>query len=257
MKKIIKEIKDKGIIQVTISDERWYIKTNGQGKDIFVPSVTWIASFFPKGIGFYKWLANTGWNESQAIKEAAGDKGSKVHLAIVDLLDKKEVKMNDQYINNSIGQKEELTSEEYECLMTFVSWFNKEKPEIVAREMVVFNNKDRYAGTVDLICKIKNELYVVDFKTSQSIWPEHEIQVSAYKHALPGPESFNLAILQIGYKRNKAGYKFTEVEDKFDLFLAAKFIWKAETEGIIPLKKDYPEKLCLNIGTNATPAKES
>src|SRR4051794_35372068 len=85
MKKIIRETDEKnGIVQVTIADERWYIKevedpNTKLPKFLYVPSVTWIAGHYPKGTEFYKWLANKGWDESQAIKVAAGDKGSKVH----------------------------------------------------------------------------------------------------------------------------------------------------------------------------------
>jgi hypothetical protein len=42
-----------------------------------VPSVTWISGFWPKGIGFYKWLADKGWDEAEAAKQAAGDKNEK------------------------------------------------------------------------------------------------------------------------------------------------------------------------------------
>ena len=99
-------------------------------------------------------------------------------------------------------------------------------------------------------------------KTSQKIFPPSEIQVSAYKHFLveDTPEIFvpdmeepitltkdNIipAILQVGYKHNKRGYKFTPIEDKFKLFKHAQAIWKNETEGVVPLQKDYPFELKL------------
>jgi hypothetical protein len=49
----------------------------------YVPPVTWIAGHYPKRIAFYKWFAEKGWDESQALKSAAGDKGSKLHEAEV------------------------------------------------------------------------------------------------------------------------------------------------------------------------------
>ena len=81
MKKIIKDVDEKrGIVQATIADERWYFK---DGKDpqtgnpimTAVPSVTWIGSFYPKGVQYYKWLAEHGWDESQVIMREAGEKG--------------------------------------------------------------------------------------------------------------------------------------------------------------------------------------
>jgi hypothetical protein len=90
-KDIINKDKERGIVQITTFDERWYARPTEDPitklpRFEFVPSVTWIADHYPKGVGFYKWLANKGWDEAEAIKSAAGDKGSKVHLAIADLI---------------------------------------------------------------------------------------------------------------------------------------------------------------------------
>ena len=254
MKKEIREVKD-NIVQVTIADERWYIrestnKETGLPEYQFVPSVTWICSFYPKGVRFYQWLASKGWDEAEAIKQAAGDKGSKVHQAIIDLIDGKTVKIDAKYVNPTKSAEEELTLEEYECVLSFSDWFLKTKPEVVAREVVVFNDEYGYAGTTDLLCKINGEPWLIDFKTSQQVWPEHEIQVSGYKHAIA--DNPKLAILQIGYRRNREKndgtrtmWKFTEVEDQFDLFLAARQIWAKETEGQTVFKKDYPLAISL------------
>jgi len=257
MKKEIREVdKKRGIVQITTVDERWYIKSTqdektGNPEYQYVPSVTWIAGHYPKGIGFYKWLAGKGWDEAEALKEAAGDKGSKVHLAIEKLLAGEELKMDSKIENKETGKEEELKLEEWECLMAFAEWYKKTSPDkILATEIVVFNDKEGYAGTVDLIALIGNELWIIDFKTSQSIWPAYEIQLSAYKHALKNNDfkikdvaKINLGILQIGYKRNKNGYKFTEIEDKYDLFLHAKAIWANEKSKVEPSQKDYPIKI--------------
>ena len=250
MKKEIRKVTD-SVVQITTSDERWYMREEVNLETRlpelrFVPSVTWIAGSYPKGIGFYKWLADKGWDEAEAIKSAAGDKGSKVHLAIVDLLDGKDVPMESKHVNNSTGQPEELSVEEYEAVAAFVRWWKEAKPTVIAREVTVWNDSVGYAGTVDLVCCVGEEVWIVDFKTSQYLWPEHELQISAYKHAnlaLAGEPK--LAILQIGYKRNKNGYKFTEVGDKFDLFLSAHKIWANEHGQEKPRQIDLPVKLTL------------
>lgn len=286
MEKIIKVLKD-NIISITCVNERWYIKSTPimqkdeeSGEEIqvdteyrTVPSVTWICSYYPKGIAFHKWLANHGWDESQAIKESAGNKGSKVHLAINDLLDGKEIKMNDSYPNRN-GDMEELSVDEYECIMSFVDWHKEFKPKVLGKEMVLFNDEMGCAGTIDLWCeivkkvKIKEkgkkeriedvpELWVIDYKISQNIWPEHKLQVSAYKHMLMRDklkegETFdkplNLGILQLGYKRNKNKRKFNIIEDHIDTFNATQIIWANETKGIEPKQKDYPMSLKLEEG---------
>lgn len=258
MKKIIKETDaERGIMQVTIADERWYVKqvTDPATKLPtlrYVPSVTWIAHHYPKGIGFYKWLAEKGWDEAQAIKSAAGDKGSKVHEAISAILRGEEVRIDSKFTNPSTEQLEELTLEECDAIKSFVDWRASLKEPLtpIAWDVTVFSERYGYAGTIDLICKIGEQVYIVDFKTSAQVWSEYELQVSAYKQPIAFGETFieglkdvsdiKLAILQVGYKLNKAGFKWNEVDDKFPLFLAARQIWANECEGQAPKMREYP-----------------
>jgi hypothetical protein len=102
----------------------------------------------------------------------------------------------------------------------------------------------------------------VDFKTSKYIWKEYQLQVSAYRMALENGENpiaarnpngtetgkvmdvsgLKAAILQVGYDKNKAGFKFTEVEDVFSEFKVAQQIWKSEINGNTPgfTKREFP-----------------
>jgi len=259
MQKIIRENLESGIIQITMADERWYIQTTGEHNE-FVPSVTWICGFYPKGIQFYKWLAEHGWDESQAIKEAAGVRGTRVHLAAVDLLDGKTVPMDAKYPDGE-GKEAELTLEEYECLLSLKNFFEAYSPKVLAREVAVIDDELKYAGTIDAVLEIAGEVWLIDFKTGQSVWTEYELQVSAYKHAYPGVPTLKkvgtkevkvvrpiqrLGILQLGYRRNKNKFKLTEIQDKFALFMSARDIWENETQGEAPKKMEYPESLTLN-----------
>jgi hypothetical protein len=157
-----------------------------------------------------------------------------------------EIKMDAQFLNPSTGQMEELTVEEYEAIASFVAWYNEVKPTIISNEITVWSDKHNYAGTVDLVCQIGEDLWIIDIKTSAQVWPEYELQVSAYKHALELEKEPKLAILQVGYKRNRNCYKFTEVEDKFGLFRAAQLIWTNECSTQKPQQKDYPLSLSLH-----------
>ena len=233
--------KQPGIIQITCSDERWYFREDDER---FFPSVTWIAGFYPKGVEFYKWLASKGWDESVAIKEAAGERGRRVHNAIEQLLVTGSVKMDDVFRVGDTDVLTELTVDEYEAVMSFHAWYNETNPEILGVEEVAYNEEYDYAGTLDLIARIGDKVWVIDLKTSQQVWPEHELQISAYRHTEVG-KSHAGAILQVGYKRNKKRFKFTEVEDKFDLFLSARNSWSHETATIQPLQRDFPQSLTI------------
>lgn len=256
MKKIIKEVdKERGILQVTTADERWYVKdvinpATKLPEFKYVPSVTWIAGHYPKGVQYYKWLSEHGWDESQALMREAGDKGSKIHEAISAILRGEEVRIDSKFINNSTEQLEELTMEECDAILSFVNWKKENNPETIAHDVTVYSDKYDYAGSIDYICKIDGKTWIIDFKSSQNIFPAYELQLSAYKKPIEGAEfdvpglmdvaDINLAILQVGYRRNKNQYKFTEIEDKFPLFLAARQIWSAECDGEKPKQRDYP-----------------
>lgn len=283
-KQIIK--KENGIIQLTTIDERWYIKDiqreNNEVEHKMVPSVTWITSYYYKSPYLMEWIAKQGWDEAEAIKRAASDKGSKVHAAIVDLIDGNKIIGFDtagkvtQYRNPTTEQLEDLTIEEYEAIMSFVDWYIEVKPKVLAREFVIWSDEFNYAGTVDLLCEINGEKYIIDFKTSKSVWTEFKLQVSAYKKAyLEGVrndllqlaqkekwktdrfqqeaepyKNIKLGILQLGYGLNRKGFKFTDVDDKFELFLSAQQMWKEEAGKVEPKQKDYPEVLELPKLTN-------
>jgi hypothetical protein len=253
-----------GKIQITTIDERWYArqavnKITGLPEYDYIPSVTWIAGYYPKGIAFYKWLANTGWDEAEAIKSAAGDKGSRVHQATEIIDCGGTINIGAQFIDRKTDMLADLTIEEVDCILSFCRWLDETKPVLLASEMTVFG--DGHAGTLDRIYKINNQVHIVDIKTSQTIWEEHILQVSAYSHSdldykgigLTEAEwqARKLAILQLGYRKNKAGFKYTEIPDKYDMFKTAMSIWKNENSGSKPKQKDYPLVLASEFRKNA------
>lgn len=252
-KEIVVADEARGIIRVTTVDERWYARpaadpvTGLPTTYTYIPSVTWIGHHYPKGIAYHKWLAQHGWDEAVAIREAAADKGSKVHQAVAALLDGRRVALTDAFVNPSTGHPEELTLAEYDCLLAFAAWHAETQPTFVAKDFVVWADDDAYAGTVDLLCRIGSRVWLVDFKTSQYVWPEHRIQVTAYRDALPPAllcgeprEAVGLAILQLGYRGNRRKWKWTPVTPVPELFQAARAIWAEETAGAQPYQRDYP-----------------
>ena len=241
-----RETKENGIIQVTTLDERWYIDEEDTEQPDY-PSNTWICGYYYKGQQFWKWLASKGWDEAEAIKQAAGIRGSKIHRGIEALLTGNTLAMNDSLPDND-GQVTEITVEEWAGILSFADWWNSlDKPEILATEQVVICREPRWAGTLDLKLRIGEDVWIIDFKTGQNIWPEYELQVSAYRHAEKMEDVTKMGILQIGYSKNRRGWKLTEVEDKYDLFLATYAIWYAENKDVHPKQKDYPASIALKL----------
>lgn len=209
MKMEYRKVND-GILQCTFSDERWYSLDDGE---TFYPSNSWIASFWPKGRGFEEWLKKNG-DEAEQIKKDAGAKGSKIHQAIEDLLSGAEVKCDAVYMNNDTQREEDLSVDEYSALLTFAAWWKElganHKVRILKVEQSAINKEFGVGYTLDLLIEVDGQTWLVDFKTSKDLYMSHKLQTWLMKHGEKADRAF---LLQIGYTRNKSGYKLTEVEE--------------------------------------------
>lgn len=248
MKIEIKKTKEDGVTQITTLDERWYEKDG-----IFNPSITWIAKYTPMGYGLLKWYADKGMDEAEAVKREAAEKGSKVHQAIESLLMGNAVRIDAGFANPETGIEEEITPDEYWHVMTFAAWwreYNREhKIELVHTEKAMWvpaqdGEEYGYAGTLDIKVREDGKPKIWDIKTSQAIHLGYEVQLSALKHA--DPELPATGIIQVGFTKNKLGYKATDIDDKFDLFLAAKKFWANANPATKPKQRDFPPEIVLS-----------
>lgn len=266
MKKEIRVVEEKqGLVRVTTTDERWYAKVVSDPADglptfAFLPSVTWILSVFPK-LGLMKLRDELGADELEMLKKLGGERGSKVHEACSAIIEGKEVRLDSKFINPNTQVEEELTADEARYIMAFVAWVKAEEPEFLVWDKTIYSEKHGYAGTLDFIARLpkrENAIYLVDIKTSKVIGTDYAMQVSSYKEPIVNLENdlglveylgdMKLAILQLGTKPLKsdpAEYKFKEVDDCFDLFLATRKVWADVYETQIKdhkgaSQKDYP-----------------
>ena len=256
MQKEIRELIAKDgqrIWRITTSDERFYGKqttnpTTGLPEIIWLPSVTWIKNYYYTSPYLVRWIADKGLTESERIKKEAGTRGDKIHQATEQLEKDGEIRIEDKFLNKETGQMEELTAEELEAVISYKDFIDDTNAEILANEMTVFSEK--YAGTLDRIFRINGQIYIIDLKSSQSIRKDMIIQLSAYSHTeidytglgITDEEwkARKLAVLQLGYQKNSKKYKFTEIEDRYDLFKLAYSVWQEENPDAKPKQKDFP-----------------
>lgn len=67
----------------------------------------------------------------------------------------------------------------------FLAWVNENRVEILASEIMAYNRVYRYAGTLDLICNVRGERWLVDVKTTAQVNRMlTSVQLEAYKAAL-------------------------------------------------------------------------
>lgn len=244
MKKEIKLVDEKkGIVRVTIADERFYIRTEAdpEGLPVIVhqPSSTWISHFYYTSPWLVKWIADKGMDEAELIRKAAADKGSAVHNAITMWLNGNEIKIDTKVPVE--GEEKELSAEENEMFKSFQDFYRECKPKIVAYDYVVWGRG--YSGTVDIKCEIDGELGILDIKSSQKVYTEHKLQVSSYREADEDRDKITKRwILQLGYRKNEKRWKLNEVDDKIHLFRNAMDTWKEERGEEKPKYIEYPLK---------------
>lgn len=205
------------------------------------PSSTTILNAYPQSQHLTKWIAEKGWNESQRIKSEAGEAGTRVHSAIESLLEGGQL------------TREPFSLEEWWKISTFKSWYETYNPEIIALEVAVFSKKYKFAGRVDCIAIVNDQISVIDWKTSGSIYPHFPLQFASYAQAIEEMtdlEVENTAALQMGAK-NKDGYRFVLYPDwreHLEVFLNVYKTWCFDVgkKALNPPILELPETLKLN-----------
>jgi len=144
-----------------------------------VPSVTTIIN---DSLGWNKqqliaWarkLALAGTDPNKARDEAA-DIGAVAHYLIQCHL--KGTKPNTRQYSPAVVDKAE------NCFLAYLDWEKTHVQEIIAIEHQMVSEKYLYGGTADLVAVVDGQLGIVDYKSSNGLWPEYKIQIAAYCHA--------------------------------------------------------------------------
>lgn len=166
------------------------------------PSVTHvIQQVYPKGTYLIKYMRDNGMT-GQVEFEKAGDEGTEVHIN------------NDRLLHGEAVQTQGVEPKILKCTKAFLDWFADADPKILKSEQILANHDLRVAGTIDLLCDIGGELWLVDYKTSASLHDSQRVQVAAYwdtlKKEYPDRE-IKCALLHLGNK-TKAKWSFADFE---------------------------------------------
>jgi len=227
MKKEKKEV-DKNIVQYTTEDSRFYVVTNEKGKELILPSVTYILKSLPMADQLLRWYCDMGYDHAKQYMEERAMMGSAVHHACELLLKNQEVTHEFRY------EGREISSHEWKAILSFADWYKEftkgaESVKVHGIEKTYFDTRLKCAGTIDLCIEVDGTIYVIDFKTSAYIYLSHEVQLSVYGKMVADDlgidaKKVKRGVLLLGYNRNKKGYFFKDTEDKLKLFKAAKVL---------------------------------
>jgi CRISPR/Cas system-associated exonuclease Cas4 (RecB family) len=229
------------IVKKVIDDTHYYYVDG-----VFKPSVTKILQeAMPTPFALRQWIGEVGNDKAKEKLEKAGERGTAIHNACEELLRGVEIDLT----------RFPLESDK-KCLVAFKNWCAEYQPEVVEIEKVLASELG-YAGTLDILCKIKGDLTIVDIKTSSAVYDEHILQITAYQCALfeMTGELANRMILHLN-PRTKIGYSVWEEKDmeiadnpvKIKDFMTVYSMYKMLNGDKIPSPKevtDYPLTLKL------------
>lgn len=236
--------------QINFLENRLYKRS----EDKYYPSVTTILQSFPKDKFFEIWMKDVGHN-ADLIMRRAGEEGTQVHQAITDLLEGKEIEWMDDFGNARFSLVV------WEMIIKFIDFWHQCNPTVLVQEQFLYSDKYEYAGTLDLVCKINDKTWLIDFKTSNSLHRSYDLQVAAYVSAweeLGGEKIDKAGILWLksakrGISKQKDkiqgdGWELKVIDDLdicMESFINVRKLYEFSNPSVEPIYKKYPTVLKL------------
>ena len=208
-------IKEKNQVKrVEYFNEHWY---QVPGILEAIPSVSSILQIVSKGFGYDEWLKSVGHEASYILREAQ-DSGTKLHNSFEYLMEGNSLnmEMHNQY-----------TKKEWQKICNWTNWYSDLNIQPIAIELMVWSVNWSVGGTLDLLCEIDGEVWLLDWKTGNGVYETSQLQVAAYFKMLcemidrklidvPRPERAGLvhvgALNKTKKGMNNVGVKVVEVD---------------------------------------------
>lgn len=161
------------ITKYCINDDNYYVSNyvyNGNK----VPRVTSILDVDFDRTGLLIWSNILGLKHHKyyttALNEAAAI-GTKTHNYI------------SKYVTNTL---EDANAEKNQCIENFLGWWNIINEHHTVNTLLSEQSLTcpYFGGTLDLLISIDDKVYLIDFKTANSIHPANFLQLAAYRYLL-------------------------------------------------------------------------
>jgi ATP-dependent exoDNAse (exonuclease V) beta subunit len=230
--------------QINTHDSRFY----EDGEKTY-PSVTYVLSYFPKGKHFEEWLKRVGYNADYIAKKAA-DEGTLAHNLCERYLLGEEISL----MKDGSPQYDLHV---WKMFLRFVDFWETSGAELVETEVFLYSDTLHIAGTCDLVCKINDELWVIDIKTSNNLQTTYDIQSAIYARCFE--ECYDKKVDKVGIlwlKSSKRGPKEGKLQGKkwevyesprsidenLDIYKNIRALFDLENPVLKPLSEKYRTK---------------
>ena len=186
------------------------------------PSVTTIIGIIAKGEGFYQWLRKEG-EKSKEILTEAGDFGQNIHNQLEAIGKGIEVNLD------------ALKPKQRRCVEAFHKWVKENVKRFISVEELFVNTEDGYGGRIDAIVEmLDGTIAILDYKTSNSIYDTHELQVGAYGVPRGISDAYILRFEKDEKKEKDLEVrKITITYELFVIFLSALKVWNWKNKKIV------------------------
>ena len=229
--------------QITTNDSRFY----EDGKKTY-PSVTYVLSYYPKGKNFEDWLKKVGY-ASDFIAKKAADEGTLVHNLAERYLRGDKIDLMDEDQNPKYDLKI------WKMFLRFVDFWETSKAELIETEVFLYSDALNIAGTCDLVCKINDEICVIDIKTSNHLQITYELQSAIYARCFE--ECYDQKVDKVGIlwlKSPKRSYKEgvlqgkgwevfeskRSMDENIEIYKHVRAIFDLENPTLKPISEKWP-----------------
>ena len=229
--------------QITTNDSRFYEDGNRT-----YPSVTYVLSYYPKGRNFEDWLKKVGY-ASDFIAKKAADEGTLVHNLAERYLRGDKIDLMDEDQNPKYDLKI------WKMFLRFVDFWETSKAELIETEVFLYSDALNIAGTCDLVCKINDEICVIDIKTSNHLQITYELQSAIYARCFE--ECYDQKVDKVGFlwlKSPKRSYKEgvlqgkgwevfeskRSMDENIEIYKHVRAIFDLENPTLKPISEKWP-----------------
>jgi hypothetical protein len=160
--------------------------------------------------------------DHESVRDTAADRGKAVHEQMVEAL----------AAGDKVPDLDVLPPEQRGYGQAVMAWWLDHEPEVTHSEQVVYSEQHRFAGRLDLRCRVtrgplKGAMVLPDFKTSGFIAAKMPVQVSGYDLGIVESGLGEAAdCVQVVQLREDGTYLPIEVDVCHEDFLAALHIYR-------------------------------
>ena len=244
---------NKNFTQITTNDSRFY----EDGEKTY-PSVTYVLQYFPKGKYFEEWLKKVGHSADYLAKKAA-DEGTIVHNLAERYLLGEEIKLMQ-------GGKPQYDLKVWKMFLRFVDFWETSGAELLETEVFLYSDTLKVAGTCDIVCKIDDEIWVLDIKTSNNLQTTYDLQSAIYARCFE--ECYEAKVDRVGILwlksksrgEDKAGKRMKgknwevyesprSIDENLQIFSHVRALFDLENPILKPLSEKYRTTAKMNVSS--------